>query len=71
MKEKTFEELIEESPLHELLSEPEKDMVKDLMQQVREATIAECIKQVLTSDKMIDKMYGLSHLKLDRIRIEP
>lgn len=43
--EKTFSELIEETPLHELLSEPEKDMVKELLRQVREATIAECFNK--------------------------
>lgn len=70
----TFEELIEQMPLHELLSIPEKDFVKELMQQVREATKEEILK--LTDDNLFKKepkwrlIANIEKLPTDRIKTE-
>lgn len=70
MKEKTFNELIGESPLHELLSEPEKDLVKDLLQQVCEATKAEIENKANEYGEYGTADY-VHEMPTDRIRIEP
>lgn len=71
--EKTFDEMIEQTPLHELLSEPEKDMVKELLQQVREATIAECVQTAKEELGIMSDSYFIKcvkNLPTDRIIIE-
>lgn len=72
--EKTFDELIEESPLNDLLSVPEIDLVKELLQQVREATIAECIDKISELHGSIYKgayeEYLATNLPTDRIKID-
>ena len=72
--EKKFEELIEETPLDELLSIPENDLVKELLQQVREATKEEILK--LTDDNLFKKepkwrlIANIEKLPTDRIKTE-
>jgi len=70
MKENTFEELIEETPLHELLSTPEIDLVKVLLQQVREATIEECMKIAAKGYHWAPIFKKIEKLPTDRIKIE-
>ena len=72
--EKKFEELIEETPLDELLSIPENDLVKELLQQVREATKEEILK--LTDDNLFKKepkwrlIANIEKLPTDRIKTD-
>ena len=74
MKEKTFDELIREWLLEELLSVPEKDMVKQLMQQVCEAKIAECSTKVFhflgNSPESFEICAIIEELPTDRIKTE-
>ena len=74
MKEKTFEELIEEK----LTATKEgyvvySDDIKELLQQVREATIAECIDKISELHGLIYKgayqEHLASNLPVDRIKL--
>lgn len=68
MKEKTFEELIEEKARG--TSFFSKDEIKELMQQVREATIAE-VKDICESAEHLDEANQYIHnLPTDRIKTE-
>ena len=75
MKEKTFEELIEEKRFEHSYMDGE-DMVENhilqLLQQVRESTIAECEDLVNKSNKHINPFSGEIKITLptDRIKIE-
>lgn len=72
MKEITFEELIEEKARG--TSFFSKDEIKELMQQVREATIAECIDKISELHGSIYKgayqEYLATNLPSDRIKTE-
>lgn len=66
MKEKTFEELIEDYMAYESMTETQKLFVKNMMQQVREATIAECV-EILTNPNIPKSR--MAALKTDRIKL--
>ena len=72
MKEKTFEELIKEHEWYDRADYAKKEPLLDkcdvlkLLQQVREATIAECERLMLDEECAI---YKLSQLPTDRISI--
>lgn len=71
--EKTFEELIEEKRFEHSYMDGE-DMVENhilqLLQQVRESTIAECFNEVIDSEKLSDVKQRFKNLQTDRIKIK-
>ena len=70
MKEKTFEELIEEVEYNlDNGNFVVSDTVKELLQLVREATIAECVGVVNRSNKHIDPFAGEIKITIPTDRI--
>lgn len=71
--EKTFEELIEEKRFEHSYMDGE-DMVENhilqLLQQVRESTIAECADIELDSYSSVETQKRFDNLPTDRIKIE-
>ena len=69
MKEKTFEEMIKELQNKAARNFFMKEEVADLMQQVREATIAECTDILLNRDYSWSGQIELEYKKLPTDRI--
>lgn len=68
--EKKFEELIKEKTQREnffMLTDVGEKFMVQLMQQIREATIAECIKEV--DSKWLITIENLRYLPTDRIKL--
>lgn len=68
MKEKTFEELITDKRRSSINTTLYNNDIKELMQQVREATIAECVEIIF--DKWNNAIPVIRELPTDRIKTE-
>lgn len=68
MKEKTFDEILEDYMAYESMTETQKLFVKNMMQKVCEAKIAECFR--IANEKDVSIADEISDLPTDRINPE-